>query len=178
MLSLEWMWDERNRTRVLAASGVIILAIALVDWSTKPYVSLGFLYLFPIMLSAGFLPRWVLVLLGAGCALLSEIFSYLDMSFVRLAFEMLALIGCGLFVGEMLRNRRLGLEAQERLRILVETSPAAIVTIDEGGFIELANRAALGLMARPGEQLVGRLLRSFRSCTMLCCGRKVRSFGR
>jgi len=74
------------------------------------------------------------------------------MSFVRLAFEMLALIGCGLFVGEMLRNRRLGLEAQERLRILVETSPAAIVTIDEGGFIELANRAALGLMARPGEQ--------------------------
>jgi two-component system, LuxR family, sensor kinase FixL len=155
MWRLEWMWDERNRTRVLAASGAIVLATALVDWKTQPYVSLGFLYLFPIMLSAGFLPRWVLVLLGAGCAVLSEVFSSLDKSFVRLSFEMLALIGCGLFVGEMLRNRRLGLEAQERLRILVETSPAAIVTIDEGGFIELANRAAVGLMARPGDQLVG-----------------------
>jgi hypothetical protein len=80
------------------ASGAIILAIALVGWNTKPYVPLGFLYLFPVMLSAGFLPRRVLALLGAGCALLSEVFSYLDMSFVRLAFEMLGLIGCGLFV--------------------------------------------------------------------------------
>jgi two-component system, LuxR family, sensor kinase FixL len=161
MLRLEWMGDERNRTRVLVASGAIILATALVDWKTQPYVSLGFLYLFPIMLSAGFLPRWILILLGAGCALLSEVFSSLDMSFVRLAFEMLALIGCGLFVGEVLRNRRLGLEAQERLRILVETSPAAIVTIDERGFIELANRAAVGLMARPGEQLVGNPIAAF-----------------
>ena len=36
-------------------------------------------------------------------------------------------------------------EAQERIRILVETSPAAIVTVDERGFIELANRAAAEL---------------------------------
>jgi len=72
MQRLEWMWDEGNRTRVLVASGAIILAIALVDWKTKPYVSLGFLYLFPIMLSAGFLPRWVLVLLVGGCRLLSR----------------------------------------------------------------------------------------------------------
>ena len=71
MQRFEWMWDERNLTRVLVASGAVILAIALVDWSTKLYVSLGFLYLFPIMLSTGFLPRWVLVLLGAGCALLA-----------------------------------------------------------------------------------------------------------
>jgi len=37
---------------------------------------------------------------------------------------------------EVLRNRRLSLEAQERMRVPVETSPAAIVTIDERSFIE------------------------------------------
>ena len=35
------------------------------------------------------------------------------------------------------------MEAQERLRILIETSPAAIVTVDDRGFIELANQLML-----------------------------------
>ena len=34
-------------------------------------------------------------------------------------------LGCGLFVGELVRNRRLSLESQARLKALVETSPAA-----------------------------------------------------
>jgi hypothetical protein len=71
---LERVWDERNRTPVLLVSGSIIIIIAFADWWTKPYVSLGFLYLFPLMLGAGFLPRWVIALLGAGCAVLSELF--------------------------------------------------------------------------------------------------------
>ncbi len=65
---------------VLLISSVIVLTIAVVDWWTKPYFSLGFLYLFPIMLAAGFLPRWAIVLLGFACALLSERFSNLDPS--------------------------------------------------------------------------------------------------
>jgi len=59
-----------------------MLAIAAVDWWTKPYVSLGFLYLFPIMLAAGFLPRWAIALAGVSCAVLAELFSSLDRSFV------------------------------------------------------------------------------------------------
>jgi PAS domain S-box-containing protein len=161
MMRLERIWEERNRARVLVMSGVIILAIALVDWRTEPYVSLGFLYLFPIMLAAGFLPRWVVAVLGLACAVLSALFSSLALSFVRLAFETLALAGCGLFVGELLRNRRLSLEAQERLRILVETSPAAIVTVDEHGFIELANRAASDLVVPRDGQLVGNPIAAF-----------------
>jgi hypothetical protein len=35
----------------------VVLLIAVLDWRTKAYVSLDFLYLFPIMLAAGFLPR-------------------------------------------------------------------------------------------------------------------------
>ena len=38
---------------------------------------------------------------------------------------------------------------------MVETSPAAIVTVDERGFIELANRAASELMAPRDGNLIG-----------------------
>jgi PAS domain S-box-containing protein len=161
MLPLEWMWEERSRTTVLLVSAAIILVLAVVDWWTKPYVSIGFLYLFPIMLAAGFLPRWVLALLGLVCAVLSALYSSLDLSFTRLGFETLALGGCGLFVSELIRNRRLSLESQERLRVLVETSPAAIVTVDERGFIELANRAASELIAPRDGNLVGNPIAAF-----------------
>jgi DNA-binding CsgD family transcriptional regulator len=161
MLPLEWIWEERNRTRVLLLSLIATAAIACADWLTKPYVSLGFLYLFPIMLAAGVLPRWAIATLGIVGAALSALFSSLDTSLVRLAFESLALSGCGLFVGELIRNRRLSLEAQENVRVLVETSPAAIVTVDERGVIELANRAALELLLPRDNRLVGNPIAAF-----------------
>ena len=163
MYMLERIWEERSRTAVLAVATVAVLAIAFLDWRTKPYFSMGFLYLFPIMLAAGFLPRWAIVILGIGCALLSERFSNLDPSdsTIRLTFETLALCGCGLFTSEVLRNRRLSLSSQERLRVLVETSPAAIVTIDDRGFIELANRAAIELMAPRDGQVIGYPIAAF-----------------
>jgi PAS domain S-box-containing protein len=113
------------------------------------------------MLAAGFLPRWALAFLGVVCAVLAERFSALATSFTRLSLETLALAGCGLFVAELIRNRRLSLEGQERLRALVETSPAAIVTVDERGFIELANRAAVELMAPRDRELVGSPISAF-----------------
>jgi PAS domain S-box-containing protein len=157
------IWEQRSRTPVLVASGAAVLAIAALDWWTKPYFSMGFLYLFPIMLAAGFLPRWAILILGTGCALLSERFSNLDPSdsTIRLTFEALAMCGCGLFISEVLRNRQLSLSSQERLRVLVETSPAAIVTIDERGFIELANRAAIELMAPRDRHLIGYPIAAF-----------------
>ena len=161
MWRLERVWEENNRTTVLIVSGAIILLVALADWWTKPFVAFGVLYLFPIMLAAGFLPRWMVALLGVGCAVLSESFSSLDRSTVRLAFETLALSGCGLFVAELIRNRRMSLEAQERLRALVETSPAAIVTVDARGFIELANRAAIDLIAPRDGYLIGNPIAAF-----------------
>lgn len=161
MLRLERVWEEQNRTPVLLASGAIVLIVALADWWTKPFVAFGFLYLFPIMMAAAFLPRWVIALLGAGCAVLSEIFSSLGTSPVRLAFETLALAGCGMFVAELVRNRRLTFAGQERLRALVETSPAAIVTVDERGFIELANQAAVELMAPRDGKLTGNPVAAF-----------------
>lgn len=161
MLSVERLWDDRNRARVLAVSGAAILIIAAVDWWTKPYVSLGFLYLFPIMLASAYLPRWVVAAVGALCAELAELFSSLGESPVRLGFETLALAGCGLFVGELVRNRRMSLESQAKLRALVETSPAAIVIIGERGVIEVANRAAIDLLIPRYGRLVGEPIAAF-----------------
>jgi len=163
MLNLEWIWEPRNRPPILLASVGIVLVIAAIDWWTKPYVSLGFLYLFPIMLAAGFLPRWALVLMGIACALLSERFSNLDPADapLRTSFEALALVGSGLFISEVLRNRRLRLASQERLRALVETSPAAIVTVDDRGFIELANQAAAELLLPRDGHLLGQPIAAF-----------------
>lgn len=155
MLQLERIWEERNRTPVLLASTAIIAIVALVDWWTKLYVSLGFLYLFPIIFLAVFVPRWMVVLLGFGCAVLAELFSSLEPSMVRLSFETMALAGSGLFVSELIRNRRLIAFGQARLEALVETSPAAIVTVDERGFIELANQAATELLAPRDNNLIG-----------------------
>jgi len=163
MLNLEWIWEPRQRTAVLLISGGIVLAIAALDWWTKPYISLGFFYLFPIMLAAGFLPRWAIALMGIACALLSEWFSNLAPADapIRSSFEALALVGSGLFISEVLRNRRLRLASQERIRVLVETSPAAIVTVDEHGIIELANAAASVLMAPRDGNLIGQPIAAF-----------------
>jgi len=163
MARLEAIWDKQNRTLMLLLSGVAIGVTALVDWWSEPYVSLGFLYLFPVILMAGYLPRGVVALIGAGCAILSEVFSSLppEGAYIRLSFETLAISGCGLFVGELVRSRRLMSEAQEKLRILVETSPAAIVTIDDRGFIELANGAAAQLIAPRDGRLEGHPIAAF-----------------
>ncbi len=161
MMFIERLWSERNRLPVLIISGAIILVIAIIDWRTKPYVSLGFLYLFPIMFAAAFLPRWMVAVIGFVCALLAEEFSALEPSSVRLSFVTLALVGCGLFVAELVRNRRLSLTSQARLKVLVETSPAAIVTVDERGFIELSNAAAVDLLNPRDGNLIGDPIAAF-----------------
>jgi PAS domain S-box-containing protein len=163
MLNLGWIWEPRNRTVVVLTSVSIVLAIALVQWWMKPHISLGFLYLFPIMLAAGFLPRWGIALMGIACALLSACLSNLGPAdaTLRSSFEAVALVGSGLFISEVLRNRLLRQTSREQLRVLVETSPAAIVTVDEHGFIELANRAAAELMAPRDGDLIRQPIAAF-----------------
>jgi PAS domain S-box-containing protein len=163
MIRIEAFWDRKHQTRVLLASGILLAIIALFDWVTKPYFALGFLYLFPIMLAAPFLPRWATTLLGLVCTFLAERFSYLNPSDanIRLAVLALAFCGCGLLLSEVRRNQLLDTESQEQIRILVETSPAAIVTIDGSGFIELANQAAHQLLLPPEGNLVGQPVAGF-----------------
>lgn len=162
-LVLDRLWDQQNRTLVLVICAGMIALIAIADWLTAPYLSLGFLYLFPVMLAAGFQPRPSIVALGVVCALLSEAFSSLNAEgrIVRLIFEILALSASGLFVSELVRSRRLTRQTQERLRVLINTSPAAIVLADRSGVIELANRAADDFLLPALGSLLGQSIYSF-----------------
>src|SRR5215468_9724539 len=177
------MWDlasiyvPANRIKLLVIAGLSVTAIAVVDWLTKPYISLGFLYLFPIMIVGGYLSRKQIVGIALVCAYLQEAFSDLpgNEALVRLLFSSAGLIATGLFVSELLRNRRivfkhveelkdqvkLRQDAEEQLRMLVESSPAAIITIDSNGIILLANEAAQRLLAPETQPLRGQTIGSY-----------------
>src|SRR5260221_6985524 len=71
------IYSKGNRKRFLLAAAILIVAIAFVDWRTKPFISIGFLYLFRILLVAGFLPRWQISIVALVCAVLQELFSEL-----------------------------------------------------------------------------------------------------
>src|SRR5262249_42865614 len=111
------------------------------------------------------------------CAILQELFSNLpeNEAVVRLLLSSAGFSATGLFISELVRNRRIALahveelekeaklrlEAENELQILVESSPAAIVNIDAGGNILLANEAAHQLLAPDATSLKGRKIGSY-----------------
>ena len=102
-------------------ASILIFSIAAVDWATKPYVSLGLLYLFPIMLVGGFLRRVEIFGLSLFCAILHELFSsFPSPDLVRMAMVTIAFTGTGFFISELVRNRQLMVshlqEVQEQVR--------------------------------------------------------------
>lgn len=165
------------RTRLVALAILLIGAIAVVDWLTTPYLSLGFLYLFPMIMVGGFLSRTQITVAGIICAALAEVFSNLpeNQAVVRLILSSAGFIGTGLFISEMIRNRRIVMshveelegqiklrqDAEEQLRALVESSPAAIVTVGSEGEVLLANGAAQRLLSPGGPQLPGSHISSY-----------------
>jgi two-component system sensor kinase FixL len=166
-----------NRRTLLAVAGVSVGVIAAVDFLTESYISLGFLYLFPIMIAGGFLSRAQTVLVAIGCAGLGELFSNLPSSDagIRLFFSSAGFIGTGLFISELVRNRQIILEhvsaleeqqalrrdAERELLSLVDTSPAAIVTVGEDACVRLANEAACRLLATKPTDVCGEPIGSY-----------------
>lgn len=203
MKDLLTIYAPTNRSRMLFVSAVLIVAIAAVDWAATRYISLGFLYLFPIIILGGFLSRTQIVVIALLCAGLQELFSNLPESeaVVRLILSSAGFVGTGLFISEMVRSRRIVLkhvgelegqiklreDAEEQLRSLVESSPAAIITVNSGGMVLLANEAAQQLLAPAGSPLQGQMVscylpalqtvlqthrpRSFRT-TLQCTGQR------
>jgi two-component system, LuxR family, sensor kinase FixL len=197
------IYTRADKKIILLAAAALVAAIAFADWFTKPYISIGFLYLFPIMLISGILVRWQITSVALVCAILQEAFSNLPSSeaIVRLILSFAGFVGTGLFVFELVRNRRIVMqhleevedqirlrkEAEEQLRALVESSPAAILTVDSKGKILLANQAAQEILA-PGQgelksqaiqKYLPALLVAARSrqsypfkTTMQCCGQR------
>jgi two-component system, LuxR family, sensor kinase FixL len=164
------IYAPANRNRMLVLAGLLIAGIAVVDWWATHYISLGFLYLFPIIIFGGFLSRTRIVGVALLCAILQEAFSNLPESeaVIRLVFSSVGFVGTGLFISEMVRNRRIVLrhseeleDAERQLRSLIESSPAAIVTIDSDGRVLLANEAAQQLLAPRAALLQGQAIKSY-----------------
>ncbi len=188
----------KSRTGILAANTALIAVIALLDWKTDTNLSLGFAYVFPMLIAGYFLTRWKVFVLAVGCALLREAFSptaWQTNAFVGLVQAGFAYFGVALFVRELVRARQQALEqsalrqeAEEQLRVLIDSSPAAILTLDGEGRVLLANEAAHRLLGCAPGFLAGHCIdpylpvlggvttregpqRSFRS-TVECTGRK------
>ncbi len=164
---------KSDRTAVLAAVAFLIAAIALADLSNLSFgLSLGFLYLLPILVAAVYLTRKEILALAVLCTLLREAlgpFAWDRGLAIRSALGLLAYGGSGLFVAELAGRRRRRQEqarqleeqaklreaAEQQLRALIETSPAAILTMDIEGNIRLANQAALEMLGLSQESLSG-----------------------
>jgi two-component system, LuxR family, sensor kinase FixL len=175
-MDLSFVYAKNNRFRSLLVASILIFSIAVVDWATKPYVSLGLLYLFPIMLAGGFLPRLEIFGLSLFCAILHEVFSsFPSPDPVRTAMVTIAFTGTGFFISELVRNRHLMAshlqemeeqvrfrhDAEDQLEMLIQTSPAAIITMDSSGTILRANEAARQLFVPDDVSLAGNSIDSY-----------------
>lgn len=169
-------WLKAGKPLILAITAIMIVWIAILDWSVGNSFSLGILYILPMVFAAGILRPWETAVLALLCAFLRSRFDTPGSQtevYLRFAFASASYFVCGLFVTGLVRNRRLVAEhlarieqeqqlrreAEEQLRVLVASSPAAILTLDEKGVVLAANHAANDLLAIPeGERLESRLI--------------------
>ncbi len=160
---------KAGRARVLAGIAGLIAIIAAADWSVGTKASLGIFYIVPMVIGATVL-RWPgIVLLAIVCSSLRSLFDipspYME-QLLRFGFATLAYASAGLLVAALIRNRELTIahlanirreqelrrEAEEQLRILADSSPAAILTLDGSGKVLAANRAANTLFMIPDKE--------------------------
>jgi len=130
--------------------------IAVADWAVGNRMSLGVLYVLPMMLGALVLTPVQILLLATVCSSLRSKFDlpspYIEM-LLRFIFALISYSACGLVVAALIRNRRV----EEQLKTLAESSPAAILTIDGDGIVIAANNSASEMFALAGsESLTGK----------------------
>ena len=168
-----------SRGAVLLKAALMIGVIAFIDWRVEKDLPLGFLYLFPMLLVGSVLNRWQIVAVAACCTFLTELFDSFEWrpeaGIPRDILIFAAFAGMGLFVFEIVRSRQITLQhldliqdesearraAEEQLQVLVETSPAAIFTVDSAGRVLLANDAAHRLLALAPGTLPGKSIRDY-----------------
>jgi PAS domain S-box-containing protein len=169
-LFLEYL--ESHPITVCTSSAVVIALVAILDVKT-PNFSVGFLYLIPIIFAAPALVRWQIVTLGIVCSLLRAAFESAPESIIatseRAAFATAGYVMTGLCISalnqrrrtlaeslaERERNLRFREDAEQRVRVVIETSPLAILTLDKAGRVNLANESASQLFGFEGKSLIG-----------------------
>jgi PAS domain S-box-containing protein len=165
-----------TRRSVLLRAAATIAAIALLDWRVIAEIPLGFLYLIPMVMVGSVVGRFSIVAVAALCTFLAEVFSDLAWNLrtgtSRDVLYFVAFVGTGFFIREVDNNRKVTLEhlheieserdarreAEEQLKILIESSPIAILTADEDGCVLMANEAAHRMLGVPQGELPGRVI--------------------
>ncbi len=178
---LRTLWEQTvetglkaGRVKVISIVVPMVVLIALADRELGAAVSLGALYILPMMIGAVACGPIEIFLLAGVCAFLRSWFDTpaTDAEVIlRFTFALISYFVSGLFVVALVHNRRravdhlatvereqaLRREAEEQLKLLVESSPAAILTLDHKGVVLAANKAANALFMIPeGKTLVGR----------------------
>jgi two-component system, cell cycle sensor histidine kinase and response regulator CckA len=113
-----FQYSRTNRFAVVASAAAMLAAIAFVDLYLVRTASLGFLYIVPLVVAAGFLHRWQIVLAALACAILREAGSPIAWSadyLARIALVAAAFASAALFVRELARNQQLALEKVDEL---------------------------------------------------------------
>jgi two-component system, LuxR family, sensor kinase FixL len=164
---------SENPRPLLLRAALLVALIAIADWRIDAEIPLGFLYLLPMLLVGRVLSRWQICVAAVLCTSLTEAFNSLKwtpaVGIPRDILTFSAFCGLGLFVYSVVRSRRAASEhmrlveneiaarqdAEEQLKVLIESSPAAIFTTDADGRFLLANEAAHKLFAVPAGELEG-----------------------
>ena len=163
---------ERRSSVLLLLAALLIAAIALTDYTIEFNATLGFLYIFPMVLLGTGLSWWQLALAAVLCTLLSDRLDPfpMDSEYARDALIFVTLATTGLLsraVTMGYRRERASLQrleregaarqaAEEQLEFLIESSPAAVLTMTGKGEILLANPAAHRLLGVGEGRLPGR----------------------
>jgi PAS domain S-box-containing protein len=168
-----------SRKSVLFRAGFLIAAIALVDWRLANDLPLGFLYLLPMLMVGRVLRPWQIAGVAALCTVVTENFDQfvwsIRIGMPRDVLYFVAFFCVGLFVYEVNRNRQVVIEhlheierqrdarreAEEQLKVLIESSPAAIITADSDGCVLMANEAAHRMLALDSATLPGRSIHRY-----------------
>ena len=170
-------YTEENRAWTCGIAGMLIAVIACADWKVIE-ISLGFLYIVPILLASATLRGWQILAVAVGCGWLREQFSPIHGTpgvVLRIAIGTAGFALAGYFVSELnlkrqqvtqhLRERehqaKLRFDAERQLRVVIETSPLAILTVDGDGRVLLANESAQRLLRLGDQPLQGRAIQDY-----------------
>jgi two-component system, LuxR family, sensor kinase FixL len=172
-----FMWGKRRTSLLIAA--LMIGLIAVIDSHTTAEIPLGFFYLAPMVVVGASLTRWEIAAVAGICAWLAEAYDAFpwgpNTGLPRDLLYFAAFFSMGLFMHEVTRSRKLSArhmrqleaemtarrDAEEQLKVLVDSSPAAIITTSSDGCVLLANDAADRLFGLEPGQLPGRPIREF-----------------
>lgn len=169
-----------RRSRIVMIAAVMIAIIALLDWKVAHEVSFGFLYFFPIFLVASCYGQWQIAVTSALCAVLRELlgpYNQVNQLYFlpRLFLAWGSYTAAGWLVHGVLANfqkvreqlveiqtrDRLLRDSEEQLRVLIETSSAAILTLDGAGKVVQANDAAGRLLGAEKNALLGQSIAGY-----------------